>query len=257
MTWAFKRKEYELEKMPAAAQEQSGGGAVKFIIDLAAGTVAKAVTTVLTFPLHRGVTLLQVEGANPALGAPATPFKGGFFGLFDVIHQTSSSHGLLANYRGATMAIVAPVLVAPVNFAIKDRVKHLFPKYSPKTEFWSFFAANMASGGLAGALTLPIGFLIGWPVKIAQADLRPEGSRLSGFSLRRRIPNLSLHPCPNNGRSHRCSRPADGHPLESRSHRPLLQPAQERWTHNLAHGPGSPAVVCRHRLVPWAVLWNL
>jgi solute carrier family 25 (adenine nucleotide translocator) protein 4/5/6/31 len=33
------------------------------------------------------------------------------------------------------------------NFAFKDTIKGLFPKYNPKTEFGMFFAANMASGG--------------------------------------------------------------------------------------------------------------
>ncbi|KAJ2760693.1 ADP/ATP carrier protein, partial [Coemansia nantahalensis] len=32
--------------------------------------------------------------------------------------------------------------------------KAIFPKYSPKTDFWKFFGANMASGGLAGATSL-------------------------------------------------------------------------------------------------------
>ena len=54
-----------------------------------------------------------------------------------------------------------------------------------------FFATNMLTGGLAGALTLPIGFLVGWPVKIAQADLRPEGTRLSGFG---HCKSLLAHP---------------------------------------------------------------
>jgi solute carrier family 25 (adenine nucleotide translocator) protein 4/5/6/31 len=42
------------------------------------------------------------------------------------------------------------------NFAFKDTFKTLFPRYNPKTEFWKFFLANMASGGLAGAGSLCI-----------------------------------------------------------------------------------------------------
>ena len=156
-------------------------GGVDFATDFVAGLVAKTMSTALTYPLKRGVTLIQVEGANPALGAPTRPFKGGFFGLFDVMCQTINSLGVSANYRGATMAVVAPTLVAPLTFAIKHTVKNTLPRYNPKTDFWQFFAANMASGALAGALTFPIGLLISWPVKIAQANLRPEGLRLSGF----------------------------------------------------------------------------
>merc|ERR1712225_201344 len=37
-----------------------------------------------------------------------------------------------------------------------DTIKALFPKYNSKTDFWKFFAANMASGGLAGAGSLTI-----------------------------------------------------------------------------------------------------
>merc|ERR1711963_737283 len=40
------------------------------------------------------------------------------------------------------------------NLAFKDSIKSMFPKYSPKTEFWPFFAVNLASGGLAGAGSL-------------------------------------------------------------------------------------------------------
>merc|ERR1712046_109932 len=42
------------------------------------------------------------------------------------------------------------------NFAFKDTIKAIFPKANPKTEFWKFFAINMASGGLAGAGSLCI-----------------------------------------------------------------------------------------------------
>jgi solute carrier family 25 (adenine nucleotide translocator) protein 4/5/6/31 len=41
-----------------------------------------------------------------------------------------------------------------INLASKDVIKGMFPKYNPKSEFWPFFGANMASGGAAGALSL-------------------------------------------------------------------------------------------------------
>jgi solute carrier family 25 (adenine nucleotide translocator) protein 4/5/6/31 len=42
------------------------------------------------------------------------------------------------------------------NLAFKDTIKKMFPKYNPKTEFWQFFAVNLASGGAAGAGSLCI-----------------------------------------------------------------------------------------------------
>ena len=39
---------------------------------------------------------------------------------------------------------------------MKDRIKRLFPRFDPNVAFWKFFAANMASGGLAGAMSLMV-----------------------------------------------------------------------------------------------------
>ncbi|KAJ2156879.1 ADP/ATP carrier protein [Coemansia sp. RSA 552] len=41
-----------------------------------------------------------------------------------------------------------------LNFALADKCKALFPMYNPDTDFWKFFASNMASGSLAAATTL-------------------------------------------------------------------------------------------------------
>lgn len=53
------------------------------------------------------------------------------------------------------------------NFAFKDTIKALFPKYNSKTDFWPFFAVNLASGGLAGAGSL----LIVYPLDFARTRL--------------------------------------------------------------------------------------
>lgn len=56
------------------------------------------------------------------------------------------------------------------NFAFKDTIKNLFPSYNSKTEFWKFFAVNMASGGLAGAGSL----LIVYPLDFARTRLAAD-----------------------------------------------------------------------------------
>ena len=56
------------------------------------------------------------------------------------------------------------------NFAFKDTIKELFPSYSTKTDFWPFFAVNMASGGLAGAGSL----LIVYPLDFARTRLAAD-----------------------------------------------------------------------------------
>lgn len=56
------------------------------------------------------------------------------------------------------------------NFAFKDTIKNLFPRYNPHTDFWRFFATNMASGGLAGAGSL----LIVYPLDFARTRLAAD-----------------------------------------------------------------------------------
>ena len=53
---------------------------------------------------------------------------------------------------------------------MQDTIKNLFPKYSPKTDFWRFFAVNMAAGGLAGAGSL----LIVYPLDFARTRLAAD-----------------------------------------------------------------------------------
>ena len=60
--------------------------------------------------------------------------------------------------------------VQAFNFAFKDTIKNMFPSYNPKTDFWRFFATNMASGGLAGAGSL----LIVYPLDFARTRLAAD-----------------------------------------------------------------------------------
>jgi len=65
------------------------------------------------------------------------------------------------------------------NFAFKDTIKKIFPKYNAKTDFWKFFAVNMASGGLAGAGSL----CIVYPLDYARTRLASDvGSGKRDFS---------------------------------------------------------------------------
>merc|ERR1712227_682139 len=65
-----------------------------------------------------------------------------------------SEQGLGAFWRGNGVNVIRYFPTQAFNFAFKDTIKALFPKYSPKQDFAKFFAVNMASGGLAGAGSL-------------------------------------------------------------------------------------------------------
>lgn len=63
------------------------------------------------------------------------------------------------------------------NFAFKDTFKVMFPAYSPKTDFWKFFASNMASGGAAGAASLSIVYPLDFARTRLAADVGKNNAR--------------------------------------------------------------------------------
>jgi solute carrier family 25 (adenine nucleotide translocator) protein 4/5/6/31 len=58
--------------------------------------------------------------------------------------------------RGNFTNIIRYFPTQAFNFAFKDSIKKLFPRYNPKNEFGKFFLVQMASGALAGAGSLCI-----------------------------------------------------------------------------------------------------
>ena len=77
-------------------------------------------------------------------------------GALDCARRIFEREGWRGFYRGNLANVLRYFPTQAFNFAFKDTIKNLFPKYSSKKEFWKFFATNMASGGLAGAGSLTI-----------------------------------------------------------------------------------------------------
>merc|ERR1712159_565162 len=62
--------------------------------------------------------------------------------------------GIAAFWRGNLVNSIRYFPTQACNFAFKDSIKAALPKADKNTEFVKFFVINMASGGLAGALSL-------------------------------------------------------------------------------------------------------
>jgi len=163
------------DKMVAAAPAE-GGGAIAFLKDFCAGGVAGAVAKTATAPIERVKLLIQTQDANPKIISGEVPR---YTGIVNCFTRVSSEQGFSAFWRGNTVNVIRYFPTQAFNFAFKDTIKGLFPKYNSKTEFWKFFAANMASGGLAGAGSLTIVY----PLDYARTRLASDvGSGTPQFS---------------------------------------------------------------------------
>ncbi|KAI9222738.1 mitochondrial carrier domain-containing protein [Blastocladiella britannica] len=143
----------------------------KFLTDLASGGTAGAIAKTLTAPIERVKLILQTQDSNPHL-----PAEKRYKGIVDAFRRIPKEHGIASFWRGNTANIVRYFPTQALNFAFKDQFKRIFVRSDPKTDFWKFFAGNMASGGAAGATSL----LVVYPLDFARtrlgADVGKPGS---------------------------------------------------------------------------------
>ena len=139
----------------------------EFLINFMAGGVSGAVAKTATAPIERVKLLIQTQDANPKIisGEVAR-----YTGIVDCFTRVAKEQGIGAFWRGNLTNIIRYFPTQAFNFAFKDSIKVLFPKADKRTEFWKFFAINMASGGLAGAGSL----LIVYPLDYARTRLASD-----------------------------------------------------------------------------------
>jgi len=122
-----------------------------FLLDFFMGGTAGAVSKTITAPIERVKLIIQTQDANPRIQSGEVKRYTGIVNCFTRVGQ---EQGVKAYWAGNMTNCIRYFPTQAFNLAFKDTIKSTFPKYSPKTEFWSFFAVNLASGGLAGAGSL-------------------------------------------------------------------------------------------------------
>jgi len=135
------------------ASPKDNSAALGVITNFALGGVSGAVAKTLTAPIERVKLLIQTQDANPRIRSGEVPR---YTGIINCFSRVSSEQGFLAFWRGNFTNVLRYFPTQAFNFAFKDSIKKLFPRYDPKTQFGMFFLVQMASGALAGAGSLCI-----------------------------------------------------------------------------------------------------
>jgi solute carrier family 25 (adenine nucleotide translocator) protein 4/5/6/31 len=138
-----------------------------FLVSFALGGVSGAVAKTCTAPIERVKLIIQTQDANPRIqSGEVERYKG----IVDCFRRVRAEQGFASFWRGNFTNIIRYFPTQAFNFAFKDKIKTLFPKANPKTEFGKFFAINMASGGLAGAGSL----MLVYPLDYARTRLASD-----------------------------------------------------------------------------------
>ena len=90
----------------------------------------------------------QYTGHQKAIACVLNPGSAGCAGIANCFTRVSAEQGVLSFWRGNLANVIRYFPTQAFNFAFKDTIKNMFPKANPKTDFWRFFAINMASGEL-------------------------------------------------------------------------------------------------------------
>merc|ERR1712126_397578 len=123
---------------------------VGFAKDFLAGGIAAAISKTAVAPIERVKLLLQVQAASKQIAADQQ-----YKGMVDCFVRIPKEQGFMSFWRGNLANVIRYFPTQALNFAFKDKYKQLFlGGVDKKTQFWRFFAGNLASGGAAGATSL-------------------------------------------------------------------------------------------------------
>jgi solute carrier family 25 (adenine nucleotide translocator) protein 4/5/6/31 len=114
------------------------------------GGVSAAVSKTAAAPIERVKLLIQNQDEMIKSGRLATPYKG----IVECFTRVTSEEGVGSLWRGNTANVIRYFPTQALNFAFKDHFKRMFNFKKEKDGYWTWFAGNLASGGLAGACSL-------------------------------------------------------------------------------------------------------
>lgn len=130
--------------------DKGGFNTRKFLLDLASGGTAAAISKTAVAPIERVKLLLQVQDASTTIAVDKR-----YKGIIDVLVRVPKEQGFAALWRGNLANVIRYFPTQALNFAFKDTYKKVFVEgYDKKKDFWKFLAGNLASGGAAGATSL-------------------------------------------------------------------------------------------------------
>ena len=152
---------------------------MSFVMDFAAGGISGAVAKTATAPIERVKLIIQTQDSNPLIRSGEVKR---YTGIANCFSRVASEQGIGAFWRGNFVNVIRYFPTQAFNFAFKDVIKVMFPKFDKKTDFAKFFMVNMASGGLAGAGSLCIVYPLDYARTRLASDVGSGKRQFSGLS---------------------------------------------------------------------------
>lgn len=126
------------------AQDQAN-----FLTNFIMGGVSAAVCKTVAAPIERVKLLIQNQDEMLKQGSLDRRYNG----IVECFKRTAAQEGVISFWRGNTANVIRYFPTQALNFAFKDKIKSLFG-FRKQDSYSKWFVGNLASGGLAGGLSL-------------------------------------------------------------------------------------------------------
>ena len=163
----------------SAASDPQSNDTLLFIIDFIAGGTAGAIAKTVAAPIERVKLLIQTQDANPLIRSGEVER---YTSMADGFRRVYVEQGFLAFWRGNLPNVLRYFPIAAFNFAFKDAIEALFPKFNPKTQLLQFGLVNLLAGGIAGALSLTLVFPLDYARTRLAADVGEHQRQFQGMT---------------------------------------------------------------------------
>lgn len=121
-----------------------------FLTDFLMGGVSAGVSKTLAAPIELIKMRLQTMDSMLKAGSLDRPYTG----IGDVASRVAKEESIKAFWKGNWTNVVRYFPTQALNFAFKDKIKKMFGYDKKRDGYTKWFIGNLASGGLAGALSL-------------------------------------------------------------------------------------------------------
>ncbi|KAK5782071.1 hypothetical protein RI543_000393 [Arxiozyma heterogenica] len=139
-----------------------------FVIDFLMGGISAAIAKTGAAPIERVKLLIQNQDEMLKQGSLDSKYKG----IIDCFTRTAKNEGIISFWRGNTANVLRYFPTQALNFAFKDKIKSKFGYKKEVDGYKKWFLGNIASGGLAGALSLLFVYSLDYTRTRLAADAR-------------------------------------------------------------------------------------
>jgi len=114
------------------------------------GGVAAGISKTVAAPIERIKLLIQNQDEMIKQGSLTEPYKG----VIDCASRVTKQEGFISFWRGNWANVLRYFPTQALNLSFKNQINAMFNYKKEKDGYAKWFAANMASGGLSGAISL-------------------------------------------------------------------------------------------------------